>query len=414
MSKREGFKKRNLLDTSETRVKTVRDVDADIYQTIRHASAGYDSVEPVNIFSIIPDWTQPRRAIPSPVRALWNGDSHQLAEVFQQWVVMVQQEHSDGDFELGALLEATDDSRSDDYDAGPLEAALLHLAELAASIKRDGLTNPITVVPHEKVYLLETGERRWLAYHLLYAWYGEERWLNIPVREMRERSVWRQASENMMRRDLNAIGVARQFATLLMDLLNYEIESPFLAFEEVLAAGHSEQAFYAQVADGESFRIPKGKGPLLLGALGLKNAVQLRQHRALLRLPEYLWVTADDLNWSETYIRELMDSSGGNEDVLGKLVQEVATKSGYTVNKFTESGAENQTVNKFTESKAKSAQAPLRWRTFLDIERLATKMERISEGDVQRLADEQRDMLLEKIATLKKHLRQVEKWLEKE
>lgn len=417
MSKREGFKKRNMLDTATGRGNTVRDVDSLIYQSIRQASAGYDSVEPIHIFAIIPDWSQPRRALPSPVRALWDGNTKSLGNLYRQWVELVHQERGNTDFDLGALLDAQDEARPEDYDTGPLESALLYLAELAGSIKRDGLTNPITVVPHQDRYLLETGERRFLAYHLLYAWYEDERWSNIPAREMQERNVWRQAAENLSRRDLNAIGMARQFAMLLMDLLAAEDENiDFTTFEQLLAAGQHEKAFYAQVADGEEFRIPKGKGELLLSALGLKNSVQLRQYRALLRLPDYLWVTADDLNWSETFIRQLVEAAKGDEDVLALLVQREAIQAGY-------SSSLTPPIPEENSPRSKKARETLSHLTVSDIgaiplkalqhlERFVVGIDRVKDDEWEALQDQDRHALLDKLNGIEKRLRKLRQRLE--
>jgi hypothetical protein len=177
-------------------------------------------------------------------------------------------------------------------------AALLDLATLAASISRDGLMNPITVAKLPGGgYQIESGERRWLAYHMLFGFHGAA-WQQIPARLVDGVNRWRQAAENNTRADLNAVGKARQFAVLLMELLGAEGQpfAPFTSFDD-------EQQFYAQVADGETFRIPRGRGELMLTAMGLKNPTQLRQYRALLRLPATVWQQADDENWEEKRIR---------------------------------------------------------------------------------------------------------------
>jgi hypothetical protein len=139
---------------------------------------------------------------------------------------------------------------------GVLEAALLLIVELAASIRQHGLVNPITVntttpwligkepdpaISHRlappqavktvpswaqvmrevgaevapivtagaAIYLLESEERRWLAYHLLHRYTGEAQWQSLPAIIYYTRSIWRQAAENTVRADLNAIAKAR-------------------------------------------------------------------------------------------------------------------------------------------------------------------------------------------------------------
>jgi len=179
---------------------------------------------------------------------------------------------------------------------------LLDLINLTNDIHQNKLTNPITVVKQGNVYQLETGERRWLAYHLLYAVVQDEQWAKIPAREVQESSVWRQASENSARTDLTAISRARQLAILLMDLYRSMGQS-FIPFQDAVRSGKSDRAYYAQVADGEEFRIPHGKSSDLLTAMGLKHPVQLRQYRALLRVPDDVWIKADDEHWDEYKIR---------------------------------------------------------------------------------------------------------------
>ena len=175
------------------------------------------------------------------------------------------------------------------------------------SIRRDGLSNPISLVRHDGHYEIETGERRWLAYHILYWKFGDGdkrpdgsvvNWSRIPARVVSQVDVWRQASENNARDNLNAISRARQLSLLLMDMHGWQNFSK-------LSACDNEQAFYAQVADGSIWRIPRGQGERLLNAMGLSDAGQLRQYRALLRLPADLWRKGDDEDLSEGELRKM-------------------------------------------------------------------------------------------------------------
>ena len=104
--------------------------------------------------------------------------------------------------------------------------------------------------------------------------------------------------------------------------------------------GGCDRAFYAQVADGAVFRVPRGQGEVLIGALGLKNPAQLRQYRALLDLPDEVWTIADDLDWAEGYIRE-MDKAAHNSMHFARLAALKASQEGYTVTAVTVS-AENE------------------------------------------------------------------------
>lgn len=271
-------------------------------------------VKMLDIDSIFPDAIQPRRAIPSVLRKLWNPRKQPLSELFTLWLDRMESPFDpDIPFELDAYLLDGDTYRSrmeDDNQDRPLlpffepingiQTSFLRLLDLASSILREGLTNPISVSRMGRTnYLIETGERRWLAYHLLNYHLGdnsEDDWSKIPARVMPERSVWRQATENNARQNLNAVSRARQLAILLMDIFEQENFQPINKFE-------NEQGFYAQVADGKQWRIPKDKTEQLLKAMGLNNQTQLRQYRAILRLDPEVWRQADDEDWTEHNIR---------------------------------------------------------------------------------------------------------------
>lgn len=295
---------------------SLTDVDKDIYGEIAEVDNRRRTAKPVNIFSVYPDFSQPRRVLPSEVRGFWDGDPQQIGELFIAWVQIINADRPE-QFDLEAVLRQTHlppgiEGNEDEIDRDaaymrklpPIERALIEVVQLAVSIREVGLTNPITVERQQDTYRLETGERRWLAYHLLNLYFADENWTMIPAEVVQALDVWRQATENSAREDLNAIGKARQFAILLMDLLA-ERDYRFRSFHEVAEAGLSDREYYAQVADGNEYRIPPGDGERLLHAMGLKNPVQLRQYRALLRLPDPLWQHADDYNLTEGEIRKL-------------------------------------------------------------------------------------------------------------
>ena len=291
------------------------------FDSLADVDSGQQIARPVSIFDIQPDFTQPRRAIPSVVRQHWSGEPEELPRLFDAWLRLVNDERKAREdhqpFDLAAYLsqdflppgvEGNDDEQADvpaQEHLGPVEKALLEVVALASSIRRVGLTNPITIAREGRGFRLETGERRWLAFHLLNAHFRHENWTKIPAHMVDRVSVWRQASENNARQDLNAVGRARQFAILLMDLRQEHNGDTFYSHQEILESGYTEREYYAQVADGDRYRIPYGQGERLLNAMGLKNAVQLRQYRALLRLPDDLWQYADDHNLTEGEIRKL-------------------------------------------------------------------------------------------------------------
>jgi len=260
----------------------------------------------IEIASIYPDPAQPRRAIPSELRERWNIHDHTYEDLIALWFT-----YMGTDFDLDAyLLDGNTERSQVDQDSQPLlpefepedavQAGFIRLLELASSILREGLTNPITLSRVGNYYMIETGERRWLAYHLLNVYFedaGEQDWSKIPARVMPDRSVWRQATENNVRQNLNAVSRARQLAILLMDIHGWDNFRPISEFAQ-------EQDFYAQVSDGRAWSIPSDKIEQLLKSMGLNNQTQLRQYRTILRVHPMLWQIADDNDWTENAIRE--------------------------------------------------------------------------------------------------------------
>lgn len=308
-------------------------LDSDVPQGISQATYGFklpdrkETLEKVDIFAITPDPMQPRRVLPHNLRQ-WVPDLPGASDVFFHYWMDAAYRESVGDecndsceeWLIDLLRGDPEEYWNPIENPGPVMAGLLKVIDLAASIKRDGLTNPITVTrtPPQSVgegnqtrYLLETGERRWYAYHLLHRFDTDGQWTTIPARVMPERNVWRQASENNQRDNLNAIGKARQYALLLMDLLTESLtpnpsgrgESLFLP----VGAFEREQDFYAQVADAKQYRAPSGKNEQISNAMGVTRQM-LSLYRGLLALPNAVWVQADDENLSFAEIEKLSNA----------------------------------------------------------------------------------------------------------
>lgn len=290
---------------------------------IAAADAEFQAIESVNINEIYPNYIQPRYAIPHKITNMYKVHPDHVIDIFKRWIKEVELA-SRKNFPLENYLLGDNTPRGDDTEEmtndsllpthptlPKIEQSLMKIVDLAASIRRDGLSNPISLVQRDGFYEIETGERRWLAYHMLYWQFGENdllsenqkrNWSRIPSRIVREVDVWRQASENNARDNLNAISKARQLAVLLMDLHGWDKFAPYPEFE-------NEQDFYAQVADGEQWRIPRGNGEKLLNAMGLSNPSQLRQYRRLLRLSPDEWRKGDDENMTEGELRKLLNKS---------------------------------------------------------------------------------------------------------
>ena len=247
--------------------------------------------KPIDIFKIRPNPMQPRRVAPSQFRG------GPLMDQIEAWLAEVEVS-SGRAFPLEALILGKVELRArEERQATVEELPLLRLADLAASIHREGLTNPITVAGSGDSYMIETGERRWVAYHVLHAYIGGDAYRAIPARRVAELNLWRQASENTARDNLNAIARSRQIALLLMDMHGWENFEPIESF-------NYEQDFYAQVADSSEWRIPYGRAEQLCAACGFENASRIRQYRALLRLSREQWISADDRNIAEFELRK--------------------------------------------------------------------------------------------------------------
>ncbi len=305
---------------------TATAIDSKLFGAIQNVDANRQSASPVSIYDIQPDPRQPRRTIPYVVRSQWSGLATDMATMFNLWVSKVETERNGLPFEIHRYLEASEDIERPE-EIGPLEETLLSLIELAVSIRHGGLTNPITVAPVGLKYQLETGERRWLSYQLLYLHTQDEKYAKIAARTVEKIDIWRQAHENNARANLNAISKARQFSVLLMDLLETKRGDAFSRIDQF----EREQLYYAQVADGERYTIPRNTGERLLAGMGLKHTKQLRDYRALLKLPTIVWQIADDLNWTEYTLRAMREQAGENTAKLISLAIQRAKAVGYSV-----------------------------------------------------------------------------------
>lgn len=260
--------------------------------------------EGIPIADIYPDPRQPRRAVPSAVRLATAIDPRTMHTVFVKWRQMAEKECNTNPLRLRDMIEGL--ISPDDADALPEEmpeklfpitTMLLKVVKLAKSIKENQLINPVTVVRVGHTFKLNTGERRWLAYHLLEWLYGSE-WSQIPSQET-DSSVWAQAEENLSREDLGGIALARQFALLVMECYPNDKWGRVEDFTE----DGCDRAYYAQVADGNEWRIPRGMGQKIAGAMGVGES-QLRNFRMILNVPDDIWTQADDQNWSAKAVRE--------------------------------------------------------------------------------------------------------------
>lgn len=264
----------------------------------------------INIDHIYPDDTQPRTVLPAEIRPLWSGNPMDMPNLIQNWLESIYDSGYDfdpvaiitGKAELGERLN-TGDALVDKFTS---------ILLLASQIHDSGLLNPITVYQIAKdIYEINHGERRWTAHHFLAHFIGET--YHRIAAQVTEGSAWElaktQAQENV-REDLNAIGKAAQFAKLLMAARAETQDPPYDSFQHSVVKHGSKRPYYAQVADGDKHRIPRGMGPEFEQALGISTA-QMRHYRNLLRLTgdfhvdNMLWELGADNDWAEGFMRDI-------------------------------------------------------------------------------------------------------------
>lgn len=267
----------------------------------RPRSAQYQVAPPVRIDTIHANRSQPRRTVPTYARGDWMGGAAGVMDALTRWHEAVE-DALRVSLDLPPLIEAEEDIletlRLDEYPevVQRIAAPYLDLIALAGSIYREGLINAITVVKHgDDDFEIETGERRWVAYHILRELYGDE-YSEINAREVKEFDVWRQAAENNARMNLTAIGRARQYALLVMALHS---EQRFHPIEQM----PSDLAFYQQALTVR--RLKDGAAARIMQVLGVTSGSALVRCRALLAVKDEVWDRADDENLSEREIGRL-------------------------------------------------------------------------------------------------------------
>lgn len=276
-------------------------------------------VQPLPLKSIWADPTQPRRQVPSRVRAAvgWDGDPKKARTTVGEWQNMAYAE-SGINLDFGEFLEVNEGNGEADVerDKHPLTASLLDLIDLSNSIYRDGLTNPITIYKSEGGYRIQTGERRWMAFHLLSIY--DTGFNMIPARVV-ERNIRQMASENTARVDLNSIGMARQLALVLMDMVDAE----FSPYDALVEPGTSDRPFYAQAMD---YKSPNGMGSMVRELMGGLTSRHLQNFRKLWSLDDEAWMRFDDestpLTLMLTYMKQRREMPVGEfsiDDVLSAV-----------------------------------------------------------------------------------------------
>lgn len=273
-------------------------------------------VKPLPILKIYNDPTQPRRAIPAVVRGNWAGNPNQVRDLLIKWQDQVVSEVKR--FSIDDMLRGGGDGFEMPDKASQVVRDYIDLCNVAGSIYRDGLINAITVraMGATDSYLIETGERRWLAHHLLALVIKDKKFEAIPAEVVSRSDVWRQAAENGARKPLTAIGMARQLALLIMDMYQKE-NTGFKTYNYFVENGESDRAFYGQVSNGNVWRIKKGYAQKILDVTGLKSIPQVADYRRLLTVSDEVWQSADLENWALGRIQVQMGWRNAERDTFG-------------------------------------------------------------------------------------------------
>ena len=263
----------------------------------------------VKVVSIVldrirPDPAQPRRVLPEPIRSEFLSGHINARQALERWEALA----TDEALRLGrprpnwqALLDRDPEDRDADPmnldppgQPGPEEAMLRASVATAATIRHGGQVSPITVAEVDAggYYRIETGERRYWAHHWLTMWVSEG-FEQIQCIVVPEASPWRQAAENTSREGLSAMAMARQLATLLLDL--YDIQPDYTR--------PIPNDWYRQALE---YRVPRGEGANLRAALGGIERSQFSRLQALLRLPDPVWELADRYRLEEKRLRHVL------------------------------------------------------------------------------------------------------------
>lgn len=261
----------------------------------------------LDIMDIRADRTQPRQAIPSLIGLNWNGNPEQVIDLIGQWRRIAEQ-RAGVSIPVEDILQGRNEKAFELEAAHPYFIGFLDLLTLAQSIHREGLSNPVNVIRSagKYAYVIESGERRWLAHHILNHFidskYGRVKAVEGDVQE----SAWRQCSENNQRANLNAIGKARQIAKLIMECRAGLTD--YIPYDDIVVG--CNRIFFAQVANGNVHKIPDGMGGRIQAALHMKKGT-ISDYRSLLALTEdnevndILWMRADDEWWTQDVLLSL-------------------------------------------------------------------------------------------------------------
>jgi hypothetical protein len=198
------------------------------------------------------------------------------------------------------LLTSAEDAK-EEVDLTPPERDLRDLTNLAVTLRSDGQVNPLTIVDRTEgampSYIIETGERRYWANYIdmeFIPGYQGDSTVPCIILPPGEASVFRQAKENTSRAGLNAIGMARQAALLLLAV--HDIHPP---------VGMVSHDFYRQALDLDL----RGKREFttdILASMGGIGRKRFSQFKLLMNLSDEAIELADQQSIDEKRLREVL------------------------------------------------------------------------------------------------------------
>lgn len=260
-------------------------------------------VERIAISLIRPDAAQPRRVLPETIHRAFHNQEITPVQALKQYIekVRIAARQKGRPFEnlLDLLIAGEEQERASELT--PLEQDLRELTNLAVTLRQDGQVNPLTIVDHSQgaipTYIIETGERRYWANYIdmeFIPGYQGDGMIPCILLQPHQASVFRQAKENTSRAGLNAIGMARQAALLLLAV--HGVHPP---------AGCVTNDFYRQALDLD-LRNKREYTTDVLSAMGGISRSRLSHFKALLGLPDEAIELADRYNLEERLLRYVL------------------------------------------------------------------------------------------------------------
>ncbi|PSN80984.1 hypothetical protein C8B47_03655 [filamentous cyanobacterium CCP4] len=282
-----------------------REYDDDVFAALDAETVTTDEIP---IDSIHADPTQPRAIFPYEIGSDRDGDPAKMPERLQAWAELLYD--TDNDIPIVKILKGQAEPSQFKTGQGFVDK-FVDLLELAYKIRNVGLLQRIGIRASVGGYTIIYGERRWTAFHILDHFLPGEDFSTIPAK-VADVSEWviakMQAQENV-REEPNAIGKARMFAKLLMAAY---ADNPDAKFDppHTINAPDCDRPWYAQVSNGDVWRIPRGMGAEFETALGISTAT-MRKYRNLLKLTDnykvnnLIWNLADQHDWAEYFMYEI-------------------------------------------------------------------------------------------------------------